>query len=137
MAYDDENCLYSIISVLYDLKYRGKSTKFDNIMILVLISLRSFSIQRSYIPGEYHFLQTIYLESNYGSPESHIRNNNHDIQSLFRRKESQNRVRVAFGFNSNLNTRMKIAEFANSVDLDEMAHNEPPHLDLRCLLYNL
>ena len=27
----------------------------------------------------------------------------------------------------------KIAEFANSIDLDEVAHNEPPHLDLRCL----
>ena len=30
-------------------------------------------------------------------------------------------------------TEMKIAEFANSVDLDEVAHNEPPHLDLHCL----
>ena len=28
---------------------------------------------------------------------------------------------------------MKIAEFPNSIDLDEMAHNEPPHLDLHCL----
>ena len=28
---------------------------------------------------------------------------------------------------------MKIVEFANSVDLDEVAHNEPPHLDLHCL----
>ena len=27
----------------------------------------------------------------------------------------------------------KIAEFANSVDPDEVAHNEPPHLDLHCL----
>ena len=27
----------------------------------------------------------------------------------------------------------KIAEFANSVDLDEVAHNEPPHLDVHCL----
>ena len=27
----------------------------------------------------------------------------------------------------------KIAEFANSVDLDEVAHNEPPHQDLHCL----
>ena len=27
----------------------------------------------------------------------------------------------------------KIAEFANSVDLDEVAHNEPPPLDLYCL----
>ena len=27
----------------------------------------------------------------------------------------------------------KIAEFAHSVDLDEVAHNEPPHLDLHCL----
>ena len=27
----------------------------------------------------------------------------------------------------------KIAEFANSVDLDEVAHNESPHLDLQCL----
>ena len=28
---------------------------------------------------------------------------------------------------------MKIAEFANSVDLDEVAHDEPPHVDLHCL----
>ena len=28
---------------------------------------------------------------------------------------------------------MKIAEFANSVDLDEVTHNESPHLDLHCL----
>ena len=28
---------------------------------------------------------------------------------------------------------MKIAEFAKSVNLDEVAHNEPPHLDLHCL----
>ena len=27
----------------------------------------------------------------------------------------------------------KIAELANSVDLDEVAHNEPPHPDLHCL----
>ena len=27
----------------------------------------------------------------------------------------------------------KLAEFANSVDLDEVAHDEPPHLDLHCL----
>ena len=26
----------------------------------------------------------------------------------------------------------KIAEFENSVDLDEVAHNEPPHPDLHC-----
>ena len=31
----------------------------------------------------------------------------------------------------------KIAEFANSVDLDEVAHNEPPHLDLQFALYSL
>ena len=27
---------------------------------------------------------------------------------------------------------MKIVEFANSVDPDEAAHNEPPHLNLHC-----
>ena len=27
----------------------------------------------------------------------------------------------------------KIAEIANSVDLDDLAHDEPPHLDLHCL----
>ena len=27
----------------------------------------------------------------------------------------------------------KVAQFANSVDLDEVAHNEPPHLNLHCL----
>ena len=26
-----------------------------------------------------------------------------------------------------------MAEFANSVDLDEVAHNEPHHQDLHCL----
>ena len=26
-----------------------------------------------------------------------------------------------------------MAEFANSVDLDKIAHNEPPYLDLHCL----
>ena len=36
------------------------------------------------------------------------------------------------GINS-LSTETKIAEFANSVDFDEVAHNEPPHQDLHCL----
>ena len=27
----------------------------------------------------------------------------------------------------------KIAKFANSIELDEVAHYEPPHLDLHCL----
>ena len=27
----------------------------------------------------------------------------------------------------------KTAEFANSIDVDEVAHHEPPHLDLHCL----
>ena len=31
----------------------------------------------------------------------------------------------------------KIAEFANSVDLDEVTHNEPPHLDLHYLPFSL
>ena len=39
---------------------------------------------------------------------------------------------VTFTFNSLLPVT-KIAEFANSVDLDEVAHYEPPHLDLHCL----
>ena len=29
------------------------------------------------------------------------------------------------------------AEFANTVDPDEMAHNEPSQLDLQCLPYSL
>ena len=28
---------------------------------------------------------------------------------------------------------IKTAKFTNSVDPDEVAHNEPPHLDLHCL----
>ena len=31
----------------------------------------------------------------------------------------------------------KIAEFANSVGLDELAHDEPPHQDLHYLLSRL
>ena len=34
---------------------------------------------------------------------------------------------------NSLNTVTKIAECANSVDLDEVAHDEPPHPDLHCL----
>ena len=34
-------------------------------------------------------------------------------------------------------TIIKIVEFANSVDSDEVAHNEPPHLDLHCLSSSL
>ena len=29
--------------------------------------------------------------------------------------------------------KTKLAKFANSVDLDKVAHDEPPHLDLHCL----
>ena len=32
-----------------------------------------------------------------------------------------------------LGLALQIAEFANSIDLDEVAHDEPPHLDLYCL----
>ena len=33
--------------------------------------------------------------------------------------------------------KMKLAEYTNSVDPDEEAHYEPPHLDLHYLLSNL
>ena len=36
------------------------------------------------------------------------------------------------GFNT-LRPVMKTAEFTNSVDPDEVAHDEPPHQDLDCL----
>ena len=39
-------------------------------------------------------------------------------------------------FNS-LITEPKLAEFANSIDLDEVAHDEPPHLDQHSLLSSL
>ena len=32
---------------------------------------------------------------------------------------------------------MKIADFAYSVDLDEVAHNEPPQLYLHCLPFSI
>ena len=34
---------------------------------------------------------------------------------------------------NSLSTRDEKAEFANRVDLDEVAHSEPTHLDLLCL----
>ena len=34
---------------------------------------------------------------------------------------------------NSLISETKITEFANRVDLDEVAHHEPPHLDLHCL----
>ena len=32
-----------------------------------------------------------------------------------------------------LTTRKEIADYASSIDLDVVAHNEPPLLDLQCL----
>ena len=34
-------------------------------------------------------------------------------------------------------TKIHVAEFANSQDLDEVTHKKPPHLDLHCLPYGL
>ena len=36
-----------------------------------------------------------------------------------------------------LSARDENNEFANSIDLDEVAHNEPPHLDLHFLPFSL
>ena len=33
--------------------------------------------------------------------------------------------------------KKKTTAFANSIDPDEVAHNEPPHLDLHCFPCNL
>ena len=33
--------------------------------------------------------------------------------------------------------KMKIIEFANGADPDEVAHYEPPHLDIQCLSSSL
>ena len=44
-------------------------------------------------------------------------------------KNSNNQYFV-FGM---LTVKTKIAEFAKSVDLDEVAYDEPPQLDLHCL----
>ena len=33
--------------------------------------------------------------------------------------------------------KLKLVEIGNSVDSDEVAHNEPPHLDLHCLPSNI
>ena len=34
---------------------------------------------------------------------------------------------------NSFSTRDEIAEFANNLDLEEVAHHEPSHLDLHCL----
>ena len=34
-------------------------------------------------------------------------------------------------------TETKLADFANCVDFDEVADNEPPHIDLHCLRFSL
>ena len=41
------------------------------------------------------------------------------------------------GWQNSLVPKTQITEFANSVDLDELAYNEPPHLDLHCLTSSL
>ena len=53
-----------------------------------------------------------------------------------KRLKSFRNIATLKDFNS-LTPETKIAEFENSVDLDEVAHDEPPHLDLHCLPFSL
>ena len=46
----------------------------------------------------------------------------------------QNHMVIGYISLNSLSTRDEAAEFANSIDLDEVAHYEPPHLDQHCLL---
>ena len=48
-------------------------------------------------------------------------------------QESEQNVIASVVLKSLNDQKAKIVEFANSVDPDEVAHNEPPHLDLQCL----
>ena len=54
------------------------------------------------------------------------------LQNLNKMFHSNYTRHQKIGLNS-LTTRDLTAEFGNSVDLDEVAYNEPPHLDLHCL----
>ena len=40
-------------------------------------------------------------------------------------------------WNTTQSDKNEIIEIANTADLDEAAHNEPPHLDLHCLPFCL
>ena len=51
------------------------------------------------------------------------------IRKLNSKNERKIKTHRPWSFNS-LVPETKMAEFANSVDFDEVAHNEPPHLDL-------
>ena len=42
-------------------------------------------------------------------------------------------IQVKVKMVNSLSTRDKNTDFENSVHLDEVAHNEPPHLGLHCL----
>ena len=50
--------------------------------------------------------------------------------------EGSNNVKAERRWKQSLivSSEKKIAEFANSVDLDKVAQHEPPHLDLHCLV---
>ena len=62
------------------------------------------------------------------------------ISSLKRKKKKIEKKKlimvkkISYTLNVNsLDTRGEIAEFAYRVDLDEVAHNDPPHLDIHRL----
>ena len=40
---------------------------------------------------------------------------------------------LIYAFQIRVEKQTQIAELTNSIDLDEVAHNEPPHLDLHCV----
>ena len=59
-------------------------------------------------------------------------------QALFSSKDKSKKLKCRllqflFGALRVKGPKWKLDEFANSVDPDEVAHNEPPHQDLHCL----
>ena len=62
---------------------------------------------------------------------------NNQFKAVFPNKLRVSLIMLQYTFINSSVPETKIAEVANRVDLDEVAHNEPPHLDLHCLLSSL
>ena len=61
------------------------------------------------------------------------------IYKLKRLPQAVLKLRTARSVGQRLNLSVpetKVAEFAHSIDLDEVAHHQPPHQDLHCLPFS-
>ena len=84
------------------------------------------------MPGSENWQTSLYLEQNHSFKANKVETTNSQVSMSLQHLE----LHVSFTLEVP-NMEIHVVELANRVDPDEVAHYEPPHLDLHCLASGL